>query len=144
MAAESSRVELRLSNDPLLLGAVAGAVEHFAQRAGLDTAGQTDLIAAAEEACRDTFKLLPGNAAMLGVIVQDFPDRVEITIEHQGEALPTAGLDTFALLGAEGAAPGELTGLALLARVDRVQYQTEGGTSRMTLIKYVHRSPAKP
>lgn len=141
MTVESNRVEMKLPNDPAALPAMSAAVVHLAQRAGLDDAGQQDLAAAAEEACRNTFRLLHGEGARLSVVVQDFPDRVEVTVEHTGEALPSAGLETFAGFGS---ADGDLSGLALLARVDRVLYNTEAGISRMTLVKYLASASAQP
>jgi hypothetical protein len=69
------------------------------------------------------------------MIVSDYPDRVEVAIEHTGEALPTAGLDTF--IGDAAGDPGAGLSRALqTTKVDRVQYATSGGLSRMTLIKY--------
>ncbi len=139
VANENSRVVLKLTGDLRLLAAVAGAVGHLAEQAGFDARAQADLIAAAEEACRDTFPLLTPDDPTLGVTIQGFPDRLEVTLEHQGRAVPTAGLETFAIPGAEGA--GGLSALGLLVRVDRVQYDVQGGASRMTLIKYLRGRP---
>ena len=90
------------------------------------------------DACRDTFPLLgnenSGNRD-LRMIVEDFPDRVQVTIEHSGEAKPTAGLDSFVGGSKEGVAAG-LSNSLQDTRVDRVQYDTHQGRSRMTLIKY--------
>jgi len=136
---EGSRVELEFSNDPWLLRVVEVAVVRFAQRAGLDETAQADLATATEQACADTFKLLPENGSRLTVVVEGFADRVEVTLKHGGEALPSAGLETFAGLG-EGEA-ANLSGLMLLSRVDRVQYETSGGTSRTILVKYASSAP---
>jgi len=130
----SGRAHLRVDNDPRLLAGLAGAVEHFAKQANFAAEASADLIAAVEEACRETFPLLSEAHPELFVIFKAFPDRAEITIEHRGEELPSAGLDTF--LG-DPSAPGGLTGLSILSKVDRVQYNTEGGVSRTTLIKHV-------
>ncbi len=135
MASDPGRVVLKLSNDPRLMAGMTGAVEHMAERAGCGARACADLIAAAEEACRDTFPLLPAADAQLAVTIEDFPDRVEVTFEYQGGGLPAAGLDTFAVPGAEGV--GGLSGRKLLARVDRVQYDIQDGTSRLTLVKYI-------
>src|SRR5277367_5198404 len=90
-----------------------------------------------KRASRD-FPLLEGHGngePTVRVIISDYPDRVEVAIEHTGAALPTAGLDTF--IGDAAADPGAGLSRALqLTKVDRVQYQTSGGLSRMTLIKY--------
>jgi len=48
---------------------------------------------------------------------------------------PSAGLESF-FAGGQGLAGGS-SGLSLLARVDRVQYNSESGASKTTLIKYL-------
>ena len=139
MTTEHSRAELSVSDDPRLLLAVSVAVARAASRAGLDNGAQADLIAATEQACADTFKLLASGNGQLTVIVEDFEDRIQVTLQHQGEALPSAGLETFAGLSEGGEA--DLSGLMLLSRVDRVMYDTSGGTSRTILVKYTSAEP---
>ncbi|MBI1750906.1 MAG: hypothetical protein HY234_11480 [Acidobacteria bacterium] len=136
MSKELTRAEFRFSPDARFVPGVVAAAEHFGQRVHLDDAAVQALMRATQEACQSTFKLLSGDSATLGVVVEEFADRVEITIEHQGEALPTAGLDTFLDAVAEQAAPDELSGIMLMTMVDRVQYQTQAGIQRMTLVKY--------
>lgn len=138
MAAEPSRVVLRLTNDPRLVPGVLAAVDYFAQRAGLDAEAQRDLALAAEQACTRTLGLLGEDGGWLNVSVESFLDRIEITLEHRGQPLPAAGLETFAGLGDE---PGEPSGRQLLSRVDRVLFHTEGQASRMTLVKYLPSAP---
>ena len=135
MATEHNRIEVQMQNHPWLLSGLAGAVEHFAERAGLNEAGRRDLVEAVDQACGNTFPLLAGDDGSLRITIEDFVNRLEVTLEYHGEPLPSAGLETFAALSGEGGAPGDLTGLALMARVDRVLYDTEGNTSRMTLVK---------
>lgn len=139
MTTERSRIELEFGSDPWLLQAVNTTVLYFARRAGLDETAQADLAAATEQACSDTFKLLPETDDHIVMIVEDFADRVEVTLKHHGEALPSAGLETFAGLG-EGEA-ADFSGLMLLSRVDRVMYETADGTSRTILIKYTNARP---
>jgi hypothetical protein len=127
------RAHLRVENDSRLLAGLAGAVEHFAHKTEFSAAATADLIAAVEEACRETFPLLTAAQPSLTLVLTAYADHVEIVIEHRGEALPSAGLDTF--LG-DPSAPGGLTGLSILSKVDRVQYNTEGGVSRTTLSKH--------
>jgi anti-sigma regulatory factor (Ser/Thr protein kinase) len=138
MSTEPARTEILLHDDSRFFAAIGAVVQHASQRCGLSEAGQQGLTAAAEEACRETFPLLQGHAngePTVRMIVSDFPDRVEVAIEHTGEALPTAGLDTF--IGDASADPGAGLSRALqMTKVDRVQYATSGGLSRMTLIKY--------
>ncbi len=135
MAEEFTRAEFRISpHADLVLGVVAAA-EHFGHRKNLVDVAVQALTRATKEACLSTFHLLSGDTPTLDVMMAEFNDRIEVTIEHQGEALPTAGLDTFLDAVAEEASPGELTGFLLMTLVDRVQYQTVAGTQRMTLIK---------
>ena len=134
---------LRLTNDARLVAAAGGAVGHFADRAGLDAHARADLVAATEEACRDTFPLLTPSDPVLGVQIEGFPDRIEVTFEHHGQQVPTAGPEGFAAPGGEGSGAGGSSGRRLLSRVDRVKYNIEGGTSRMTLVKYAHAQPGK-
>jgi hypothetical protein len=138
MSNEPAHTELIMHDDARLFGAIAAVVQHSSQRCGLSEAGQQGLTSAVEEACRETFPLMEGQAKgepTVRVIVSDFPDRVEVAIEHTGEALPTAGLDTF--IGDAAGDPGAGLSRALqMTKVDRVQYATSGGLSRMTLIKY--------
>lgn len=139
MTTERSRVELELRSDPRLMQVVSVTVVHFARRAGLDEAAQADLVAAAEQVCADTFKLLPNENGRIVMVVEDFDDRVEVTLKHRGEALPSAGLETFAGLG-EGES-ADFSGRMLLSRVDRVLYETADGISRTILIKYTKAQP---
>lgn len=140
MARDLTRAEFRFPPDAQFVLGVAAAAEHFAQRVHLDEAAAQALMRATQEACQSTFKLLTGDSATLGVVIEEFADRIEVSIQHQGEALPTAGLDTFLDAVAEDAAPDEISGIMLMTLVDGVQYQTEGGVQRMTLVKYI---PAK-
>jgi hypothetical protein len=145
MSADPARTELKLHDDPRLMAAVGAVVCHSAQRAGLPAEAQDGLAAAVIEACRDTFPLVQSDGrddASLKVAVEDFHDRVEVTIEHSGEALPTAGLDTFCGGAGLGATTG-ISGSLQDTRVDRVQYETREGRSRMKLTKYCDGRKAK-
>jgi hypothetical protein len=136
MTTDHHHTELTLQDDPRLLAGVGALVSHLSQIAGLSDQAQEGLAAAVVDACRETFPLVNGEGehdGALRMIVEDFADRVEVSIEHSGEALPSAGLDSFC--GGEGAAAGISNSLQD-TRVDRVQYETRNGLSRMTLIKY--------
>jgi hypothetical protein len=138
VSTDQARTELKVHDDPRLLAAVGAIVSHSAHRAGLPQEAQKGLAEAAIDACRETFPLLANqNSANreLQIVVEDFPDRVQVTIEHSGEALPTAGLDSFVGGSKEGVAEGISNSLQD-TRVDRVQYETHEGRSRMTIIKY--------
>lgn len=143
MTPSPSRIEVSLHDDPRLLAALGTLVLHSARRAGLPPSAQEDFASAALDACRDTFPLIPASAGpkgMLRVVLQDYQDRVEMTIEHSGEPLPTAGLDTFCAESGRGS-EGKLSSALQVRKVDRVQYETRDGVSRVILIKY---SGARP
>lgn len=137
MATESprteTRTELTVDNDDRLMTGVGTVVAHAAHHAGFPADAQEALAAAVVQACKETYPLLNGNESALKLIVEHFHDRVEITIEHSGEALPTAGLDTFCA-GADGSSC--LSTALLSTKVDRVKYETRDGRSRTVLIKY--------
>ena len=140
MATEVGRIELKLSSDQRLVAGVGGAVAHVAKRVGFDPGAQADLVAAAEEACRDTFPLLGNAKAQLGVTIDDFPDRVEVALEYR--APPGPAPESFAALEAEPTAgQGDHK---LLVRVDHVRSGTQAGVSRMTLVKYIHPEAQRP
>jgi hypothetical protein len=135
---DPARTELKVHNDPRLLAAVGAIVSHSAHRAGLPHDAQQGLAEAAVDACRETFPLLESGKndnRDLCLTVEDFPDRVQVTIEHSGEAKPSAGLDTF-VGGSKDGAAGGISDSLQDTRVDRVQYETVEGRSRMTLTKY--------
>jgi anti-sigma regulatory factor (Ser/Thr protein kinase) len=137
VAVEHSRTEVVVVDDPRLLAAVGGIVEHVGERVGLPAVEQRALAAATDEACRATFPLVGNHDLTLKIIIQDFPDRVEVTLEHNGEPVPSAGLHTFAAQAAEQAGSGKASGFALMAKVDRVLFETKDARSRMTLVKYI-------
>ncbi|MGD0403254.1 MAG: hypothetical protein ABSB66_08655 [Candidatus Acidiferrales bacterium] len=146
MSIDPSRTEVKLQDDPRLMAGVVAIVSFAAQRCGLSTGAQEGLAAAAAEACRETFPLLHANGSKdssLKVIVSDFADRVEVSIEHSGESLPSAGLDTFCDAASSAGSQTGLSGALQKTNVDRVQYETRDGVSRMTLIKYCDERHAK-
>jgi hypothetical protein len=144
MSTDPSRTELTLQNDPRLIAGVAAIVLFAGQRCGLSSDAQEGLAAATADACRETFPLVNTNGnsnSALRVIVSDFPDRVEVAIEHSGESLPSAGLDTF--VGSGSGSQARLSDALQRSSVDRVQYETRSGVSRTTLIKYCEGRRAK-
>jgi anti-sigma regulatory factor (Ser/Thr protein kinase) len=144
MSNEPARTELTLPHDERLLSAISTVVQHASQRCGLSVESQEGLAFAAIEAAREAFPLMEGRSKepKVKVVVSDYPDRVEVAIEHTGAPEPTAGLDTFV----KDAVAGSDAGLSMAlqkTQVDRVQYDTRDGVSRMTLIKYCDGSKSK-
>src|ERR1700722_19900590 len=140
MTTDPARTEIVVHDDERLLAAIEPIVFMASTRCGLSTEAQQGLAAASIAACKETFPLLGESAdadddPAVKVIIADYTDRVDVAIEHNGEALPTAGLDTFVGDAVAGANAG-LSGALQKTKVDRVQYETKEGLSRMTLIKY--------
>jgi anti-sigma regulatory factor (Ser/Thr protein kinase) len=137
MSDEPARTELTLPADERLIAAITAVVHHASQRCGLSPESQEGLASAAQDAAREAFPLMEGKTTepQVKVIISDYPDRVEVAIEHSGEAVPTAGLDTF-IADAVAGTPAGLSKALQMTKVDRVQYETRNGLSRMTLIKY--------
>jgi hypothetical protein len=142
---DPSRTELKVHDDPRLISAVGAIVSHSAHRVGLPREAQQGFAEAAMDACRETFPLLGNDNSAnrdLRMVIEDFPDRVQVTIEHSGESKPTAGLDSF-VGGPREHVAGKISASLQDTRVDRVQYDTHEGRSRMTLIKYRDERKAK-
>ncbi len=126
MATEHSRTELILENDSRLIRGVASVVVHVGERLGMPPEPLKELTEAAEKTCLKSFPLIGNHNATLKVIVQDFPDRVEVTVEYPGLiSAPTASSVT--------------TG----TRVDRVVHQSNGKRTRTVLVKFLPHTPAK-
>jgi hypothetical protein len=136
VACEHSRTVLHLSRDDRMIAAVGGAVAHFAERVGMENAACNLLTSALEELCRQTLPLLNGNGDGLDVAIEDFDDRLQISVEHKGEAQPSVGVESFI---AECARDSDqrLTGVRLMRSVDRIEYDARSGSIRTTLVKYL-------
>jgi hypothetical protein len=133
---EHSRTVLHLSRDDRLIAAVGGAVSHFAERVGMDDTACHLLTAALEELCRQTLPLLNGSGDGLDVAIEDFEDRLQISVEHQGKAQPSVGVESFI---AECARESDqrISGVHLIRTVDRIEYDARNGSIRTTLVKYL-------
>ena len=141
MGSESVHTEIVVGDDPRFLGALGNIVSHFAERAGLDAPARQQLADAAVEACRSAFPLLNGQDLCLRLVIQDFTDRIEVTLEHPGEPLPVAGLDSLVAGLRKNEPSGSVA--SILKQVDRILYETRNGCSRLTLVKYLGNSAAE-
>jgi hypothetical protein len=86
---------------------------------------------AIQQVCTEALRQMGSKERALDVTVEQFADRIEIAVAHASIEGPVVGLDSFLGPGA-GAA-----GSALLAKVDRVRYDSSGKVSRMILVKYL-------
>jgi hypothetical protein len=136
MTNDPARAELTLTDDPRLFAAVGAVVSWAAGRAGLSGEAETDLDCAVAGACHKAFSFLASKADgnTIKVIVAVFPDRLELTIDHPGE-IPKAQGTSLSSPGGNRTA-GKFNAPMDSAKVDRIKYETLGGHSRTTLVKY--------
>jgi anti-sigma regulatory factor (Ser/Thr protein kinase) len=87
--ARTSRIECNLDNDPRLLASVETIVAHAAGRAGFPEDAQREVAVAAASASREMAVSANGSApATMRLIVDEFPDRLELTFESPGGPNP--------------------------------------------------------
>jgi hypothetical protein len=135
VATEPNSFLVQIDADARLAAAVGGAARYLADAAGLKENAVAQLQSSIVAACQEAFDHLTAEHPHLQVTLINFADRIEVTLAHQGEALPAVGLDSIAGFAAQisgsGTSPGAFTG------VDRVQYETHGGETVTRLTKYV-------
>ncbi len=133
--AKGAHTECMLRYDLRLIAGVGAVVSHAAGRAGLAEWDQTEFAAATEEACRETLATLSriGHSEQkVQLEVEDFPGRVEVTIE------PVAAARGPHVLQGRAAAHAVEGVCRTLQRkgVDRVLCENLPRSFRMKLIKY--------
>jgi anti-sigma regulatory factor (Ser/Thr protein kinase) len=133
---EHSRTVLHISRDDRFIVAVGGAVAHFAERVGMDHSACNRLTAALEELCRQTLPLLNGKGDGLDVAIEDFEDRLQISVEHRGEPQPSVGVESF-IAECARESNKRISGVHLIRTVDRIEYDARNGSIRTTLVKYL-------
>ena len=135
VASEHSRTELIIEHDARLLRAVGGVVQHASDHVGFAEETKQEFADAAEEACRETFHLGNKNGTELKVTIEDFDDRVEVILDSTGEPLPQAAISVLSPQVQGTSTKGGAARGALLARIDRVLYETKNGRPRIKLVK---------
>ena len=125
-----------------LAAAVGGATRCLADAAGLENDAISQLQSAVVAACQEAFEHLTDDHPQLDVTLTRLPDRIEVTLSHQGETSPVVGLDTIAGFAASLSDPSGRP--AVLEGVDRVQYETQGGVTVTRLTKYVGQGEGAP
>jgi hypothetical protein len=134
---EHARAVLRVSCDEQLVAGIGGAVAHFGERAGLLPDELGSLAAALEEFCRRTLSLLERQEDTLCVSIEDFEDRIEIVVEHRGQA--PRPVDGDPLVGtSQRQAAGRAAGVELVC-TDRseIEYDARQGILRTRMVKYI-------
>ena len=137
MTADSTRVVFHLDRDPRLVAAIRSAVHFEAARVGLGAGGCDELDKAVEDVCGQALVQHVDAGGDLEITIDTFADRIEISIHHRGQLIPAVGLETFTPAIAQDGESGGLNGMELLERVDRVMFNSEDGTARTTLVKFL-------
>lgn len=137
MRDDSVRAVFQLDRNPLLIGALRGAVEYQSLQTGMHAETCSEFAKACEDVCREALSHFTDADGGLEVTLDTFPDRIEISIQHHGQLVPAVGLESFAFSEALGGGTGRFNGVELLSRVDRVLFSTEDGAARTTLVKFL-------
>ena len=102
----------------------------------MDDAARNLLTGALEDLCRQTLPLLNGNGEGMDVAIEDFDDRLQISVEHRGEPQPSVGVESFIAECARDSKQ-RVSGAHLMRTVDRIEYDARDGSIRTTLVKYL-------
>ncbi|MGA9592809.1 MAG: hypothetical protein WBS18_06895 [Candidatus Acidiferrales bacterium] len=122
----SARTEFTLHDDVRLLAAVDAVIAYSGQRSGLSAEAQSQLSTAVLEASRQALAGrrekggASGAAPSIKIIVEDFPDRVEVSLDPGPPATPAAAPAGSPKVG-----------------VDVVKTESLEGRPRLILIQYV-------
>ena len=135
MATELTRLPVLLDADSRLAAAVGGAARYLAEASGLESDAVAQWQSSVLAACYQAFEHLTEAHPHLIVTLTRFPDRLEVALSHQGEALPAVGLDTIAGLATQ--VRGANSSPGVFAGVDRLQYESRGGEVVTLLTKYI-------
>ena len=128
---------MKLGRDERLLAGVRGAVEHVANRHGLTAEERVDLGMAAGQACRAALIQVDEPGSLCDVIIDDYDDRVEVSVESPRHPKSAKIHSSFENL----AAPLQARATEMEKRVDRVDRDTSNGRERIVLVKYFHKNP---
>ena len=133
MPTEPTTIRLHIDADPRLAAAAGGVARYLADSTSLESGAVVNLQAAVVAACQEAFQNSRDERPRLQVSVTRYADRIEVALASPGDAAPAVGLDTIARFAAQlgSATSGALGG------VDRVQYESQGGTAITRLTKYL-------
>jgi hypothetical protein len=118
---EAKSIRLKIDADPRLAAAVGGAARYLADAAGMENDAVAQLQAAVIAACREVFADLSESHSSLSVTLTRLPDRIEVSISHEGKSPYGAGLD----------------GKEVPTGIDRIQHETQGNLAVTRLTKFI-------
>ena len=122
MGTEAKSIRLHIDADPRLAAAVGGAARYLADAAGMENDAVAQLQAAVIAACRELFSSLKEDHPSLNVTLTRLPDRIEVSLSHEGTSPQAAGWD----------------GNEVPAGIDRIQHETQGNLTVTRLTKYIN------
>lgn len=125
MSTDSKHIEIRLDADSRFAAAAAGAARYLGESSGLTTDASSKFQAAILFACEEAFSQLDALNSSVQVVLNQFPDRIDVVIIHHTDA-PSVGLH-----------PLLSTGKNAIEGVDRVQYEQKSGSSVTRLTKFL-------
>ena len=122
--------------DARLAAAAGGAARFLADDAGLESGAGAQLQSSVIAASKEAFLHLAPTHPHLEITLARFPDRLEISLSHEGDAAPASPSSAAAKVQSS-ANSGELPG------VDRVQYETHGNEIVIRLTKFLDKVAPK-
>jgi hypothetical protein len=135
VATEPKTICLQIDADSRLAAAAGGVARYLADGAGMENPAIARLQFTVVAACEQAFQNLDAGHPHLEVSLTRFADRIEVALAHRGESAPAVGLDTIAGFAAQ--LGGNSAGTSAWSGVDRVQYETQGGSAVTRLTKYL-------
>lgn len=139
VAADPRSIALKIDPDARLAAAAGGAARFLADSAGLASTAVGELQKSVVAVCQEAFEHLESEQAHLNVTLTRFPDRIEVTLSHEGAVAPILGLDQIA--GLAGQFGGLNSAEGILSGIDRVQFEAQGSVAITRLTKYLGRAP---
>jgi hypothetical protein len=118
---EPKTIRLQIGADPRLAAAVGGAARYLADAAGIENDVAAQLQAAVIAACGEAFEHLNADRPQLDVTLTRLPDRIEVSLSHEGA-------NGQGLASDDGALP---------SGVDRIQHETQGNLVVTRLTKFI-------
>jgi hypothetical protein len=136
---EPNSLHVQIDADARLAAGVGGAARCLADAAGMENAKVAQLQSSVVAACVQVFQYLTQDHPRLQVTLFRFPDRIELSLSHRGDASPAIGLDSIA--GFASQQGGAKVGANPFVGFDRVQFETRGGETVTRLMKYIGKVP---